>query len=385
MTMKTGHLHLNDSAAQQGRRVANLESPKSSHEIWYETGSRPLSIASGADPFLAGSILHWMKLGVDLHVHGSVSRTLLQGLSEWQQAWSRWRPDLYRLIDISADEIRDDVPTGENAIAAFSGGVDAAYTVHRHVTGAAGWQTAPLRAALLVHGFDIPLADTGAFERATARAERMLDGLGLELVTVATNVQRLPVSWEDNFAAAVASVAHLLSPEFSIGLIGSSEPYNRLVLPWGSNPITDPLLSAGLMRIRHDGAGASRTDKVRSLATWPAAVENLRVCWQGEQLDRNCGQCEKCQRTLLNFELAGISSPACFRGSDTSPSLFILRGAGQIAEWRTLVDEANLAGRQDVVKRARRVLSRTRRRRLTSRLRPLRLARAVTKRLQRVS
>ncbi len=123
MTMKSGNLHLDDSAAQEGRRVANLESPQSSHEIWYETRSRPLSIASGADPFLAGSILHWMKLGVDLHVHGSVSRTLLRGLSEWQQAWSRWRPDLYRQIDISADEIRDDVPTGENAIAAFSGGV----------------------------------------------------------------------------------------------------------------------------------------------------------------------------------------------------------------------------------------------------------------------
>lgn len=369
------HLRLDDSRASEGRRVAHLVSPESTHEIWYETPDRPLSTASSADPFLAASILHWMQLGRDVHVHGSISRTLLYGLTEWQQAWSRWRPGRYHRIDITVDDVRTDDRKTESAIAAFSGGVDAAYTVHRHAMGADGWLTAPLHAALLVHGFDIPLNDPAAFDRAAARARRMLGGLEVELLVIRTNLRELPVLWGDTFAAAIASALHMFAPEYSIGLIGSSDPYERLVLPYGSNPVTDPLLSSGLMAIRHDGAGASRTEKLSYLSSWREASEYLRVCWQGEKLGGNCGQCEKCQRTLLNFELAGIHEPRCFEDADTSPRAVTFEGVG--TEWKALAAEARALGRTDVARRADQVIARTRRRRLMKQLHPRHAIREV--------
>ena len=114
----------------------------------------------------------------------------------------------------------------------------------------------------------------------------------------------------DNVPAV--SNMHLLSAEFSTALIGSSEPYDALVLPWGSNPVTDHLLSGGNLTIVHDGAAFSRTDKIAFLSGVPSAVQSLKVCWEGKQQGRNCGVCEKCVRTQLNFLAIGVTQPPCF-------------------------------------------------------------------------
>lgn len=281
-----------------------------------------------------------MQEGLDVHVHGVVSERLLRGLTEWQLAWSRWRPERYHQVQITVDDVGHDVPTTDGAVAAFSGGVDAAYTLLRHVNRDAEWQTAAVSAVVMVHGFDIPLQDSEVFTRAAERVRRMLDGLDIELITVSTNLRDLLLSWEDFHALALAASMQLLAPEFSIGLIGSSEPYRRMLFPWGSNPATDHLLSSNLIEIRHDGAGASRTDKVRYIARSDRMTKNLRFCWQGDRLDRNCGRCEKCQRTHLNFRLAGVDDSVCFEDPFIPDPYVILKGVEPQNQWRTLLEEA---------------------------------------------
>jgi len=66
------------------------------------------------------------------------------------------------------------------------------------------------------------------------------------------------------------------------------------------------------MRIVHDGAGYSRTEKVVEIATHKTATRVLKVCWQGQETFKNCGNCEKCIRTQLNFLAAGVSHAPCF-------------------------------------------------------------------------
>ena len=66
------------------------------------------------------------------------------------------------------------------------------------------------------------------------------------------------------------------------------------------------------MRIKTHGAGFTRTQKVAILNAWEAARNNLRVCWQGPQTGRNCGKCEKCVRTMLNFMANNYPVPSCF-------------------------------------------------------------------------
>ncbi len=99
---------------------------------------------------------------------------------------------------------------------------------------------------------------------------------------------------------------------YSEGLIPSSLPYHALVLPWGSNPLTDPLLSIRTFAIVHDGAAFTRAEKVKQIAHWRQALQNLRVCWEGDRKDGNCGHCEKCIQTILNFRAVGLGLPPCF-------------------------------------------------------------------------
>lgn len=300
-----------------------------------------------------------MEDGGSVHVHGTASRKLLQSLSEWQAAWAKWRPGVYQIVTITVDEVSDASTTSRRALAAFSGGVDAAFTVRRHTTGAAGWQTLDLSAALLVHGYDIPISQPDVFRRARERARQMLEGQGLDLLTVSTNLRDLGQNWEDVCGLAIASALALHTPDYGVGLIGSSEAYDAMVIPWGSNPVTDHLCSTGLIEIRHDGAGFNRSEKAASLVDWPEALNLLRVCWAGDMLDRNCGICEKCARTRENFRIAGMENPPCF--SETQKRTMVkLRSAAEFAEWHSIAREATKATRPDIANYARRIIRRSR-------------------------
>jgi bacterioferritin-associated ferredoxin len=85
--------------------------------------------------------------------------------------------------------------------------------------------------------------------------------------------------------------------------------------------ITDPLLSSLSFAIVHDGAEQHRVGKARALAAWPEALRNLRVCWAGRSADTNCGRCEKCVRTILEFRAAGVPCPPCFPGDVTEDQI----------------------------------------------------------------
>ena len=193
---------------------------------------------------------------------------------------------------------------------------------------------------LLVHGFDVSLANGADLQELIERTTPIRGG---PVSSSDRGRVRTPLKkWEDSFAAQLAACMHLFSAEFSVALMGSSEPYDALVLPWGSNPVTDHLLSGGQLKIVHDGAAFSRSDKIAFLSRFPAAVASLKVCWEGKQQGRNCGICEKCVRTQLNFLAVGMKQTSCF---DEPLDLrrisnIRIRNDALIAEFRSIVDYA---------------------------------------------
>ena len=56
----------------------------------------------------------------------------------------------------------------------------------------------------------------------------------------------------------------------------------------------------------------------------------VRVCWAGESLDRNCGQCEKCLRTMLNFWAVALPVPAAFPNSLTPALIKSIRPKNEV-------------------------------------------------------
>ncbi len=201
----------------------------------------------------------------------------------------------------------------------FRGGVDSNFTAWRNSRGSdsPAYRIARLQAGLMVHGFDIPLEQQPVFESALSRSRIMLEAFGLKIFRMSTNLrsmERLPgCGWEKGthgiwLAAALACY----EPWFGQILIPSTYSYPMLSFPWGSNPVTDPLFSSATTTYWHDGAAYSKLTKMQAIASMPAVQQHLRVCWEGEALDRNCGKCFKCIATQICFQLCGIDSPETF-------------------------------------------------------------------------
>lgn len=283
--------------------------------LWYlYPHNIPLPEDDDCDSYLLASLLPAMKLGASIKLHGKASKELLSNLTELQMIWVTWCPQTYTIVNIKVDEVEDKYTLqNNNTIVAFSGGLDASFSAYRHATKQAGFANKNLIAGVLVHGFDIPLNDYKGFHRAKNKAIETLTDINLSLLDVKTNLRDAwDINWAHYYATAVASVLTSLYKVASSGLIGSGPTYQLLFTPCGSHPMTDPLLSTSSFRIIHDGAAFSRSDKTSTIANWAIGVKNLRVCWVGDNRDKNCGVCEKCVRTRLNFLVSGVSNPECF-------------------------------------------------------------------------
>lgn len=334
------------------RAGARLELPSGQHfDLWYSTSEEFGHMHCDAHDYLAvASIFLGMTLSDKIRIHGLLSRTLLANLLQFTQVWHCWRPDRYGLPDIDADDVRDlrTMPC-MSALSAFSGGVDATCTLYRHTRGLKDARKRKIAAAVMVHGFDIPLANPEIYSKAFCRARPIAESVGVALAPVSSNFKSLPsMDWEDMFFAGTASALLFLSRSAGAVLIGSGDSYGDFALPWGSNPISDHLLGSREIQIITDGVELTRLEKVRVLLDWPEAVQGLRVCWEGKDLSRNCGICEKCVRTRLEFHCLGIERPSCF---DTGPITcdeirrLRVRNASQLILLREIVEEGKRLGR----------------------------------------
>jgi hypothetical protein len=278
-------------------------------ELWYELDeAHRAAVVDRADPFVVAALVLAMREQRTMRVVGApVSSSLVRNLEEFQIVWSSWYG--FPIVEIVADE-QDDIAWSGPAATAFTGGVDSAFSAYWHTRGGRRLDR-PLEAGMMVHGVDIPRGDVVGFQRAAERSRRMLDSVGLELITVETNAWDPQPRDARYVAIGVASALHLLGGRFSTGLIPSTVDYGNLVIPISSNPVSDPLLGGRSMTVVHDGAGFGRLEKVRMLAGWGDALESLRVCLRDPRHDRNCGECPKCMLTLLEFHVLGVE-PTCF-------------------------------------------------------------------------
>jgi hypothetical protein len=353
--MRKAHLWPEEAVEANGSTTLSvtIESHDGSRtRLWYRVPCEYASlIPANCDSFVVATVMLAMSQASDFAVHGEVSPSLLRNLQEFQAAWACWYPRKYQKIDIIAEVEREqaNATAEEKAIAAFSGGVDSCFTMFRHKSGRYGRLTRNLQAGLMVHGFDIPLAQQEVFERAAKKSKAMLNSLGVELIPVATNYREFGLNWEDVFGSAVASTLMLLRGSYTVGLVPSSYTYKSLFLPWGSNPLTDPLLSSNAFQVIHDGTAFKRIDKIREITNFPAALQSLRVCWEGKERDRNCGRCEKCIRTILGFRVMGIGLPPCFEQDVTDRQILDIKTSkkSQVTYFEEILQAAIAAGISD--------------------------------------
>jgi len=290
-------------------RVESRMPPKDgSEELVFEYPARYADwVSHRADGFLAALVLRAMNAPEDIEVRAPISAQLARGLAAYQRTLAGWFPHRLVPVEVRAPTERATHEHAGATVTAFSGGVDSFYTLWSHVAENEPDETSRITHALFVHGFDLPLSETAVYDTACARYADCLTRLRIDLITASTNVQAFVPrkDWGMFHGAATIAAALVLGRGVRRFYVPATHTYEHLV-PWGSDPRIDPLLSTEALEVVHDGADATRVQKTSVVGRWPPAFGRLRVCVSYDPDVQNCCRCEKCVRTMMTLELLGL-------------------------------------------------------------------------------
>lgn len=270
-----------------------------------------------ADAFLAACYpLAAVHGEARVRIEGQPCPMLVEGLYTAHAWWTSWggMPSAAPSIETSARSEHRTALGQRRGVAFLSGGVDGLHMLMQNHRRHRPDDPAYIRDVLFIHGFDIGKRardpENARYEMIAQRLEPVLAECGLRLIKCGSNLRHLPSKpdfWEERHCgAALGAVGHaaVVGPAFLF--VGASYPISGAV-PWGSHPAVDSFLSSQRITLVHDGARFSRFEKVRDLASWPAALASLRVCAASAGLRANCGECEKFLRTRLELLAAGVA------------------------------------------------------------------------------
>lgn len=267
-------------------------------------------------PFL-GTVLPivWANDAV-IHVD-AVDQVFLESMKAFKIALQKMYPKLSldgELVARSSSTERLDFQS--RSMMLFSGGIDslATYIKHRneHLT------------LVCIHGGDISLADNEAWKNAVGPVAEFAGNHKSPLRTVHSNFREMPDFLilrvfddcinEDNgwygrimhglsMLALCAPLAYVQKTGKLYIAASSTSEYSEA---WGSHPLLDKVRWTGTQVI-HDGYDLSRQEKLLVISEYVRNCDGrirLRPCF--DSATGNCGRCEKCGRTIIGLELAGI-------------------------------------------------------------------------------
>ncbi len=277
-----------------------------------EFGSLPV-----LDSLVFGHLLWAAMLGQDLVVHGPMTAGGLYNCGQFLELRRAMSPERYlRVVGVEPESVvaaprRADDPG--LAVVAFSGGLDSTFTAVRHGLRLVGPAAYPLGALVMIHGFDAPLDRPDQFAGMRRRAEPLAERLGIPLHVVATNsVTTGGKAWpQAAIPLTVAALAHF-SDRHAMALVAGGAPYGTPRFSLTHAGIADTLAGNDHFRVVVDGEGYGRADKIEVLAPYRDILGGIKVCWEGGDPARNCGECEKCVMTRLSFLAAGVPDAPCF-------------------------------------------------------------------------
>lgn len=293
-------------------KIAKLSTKTGDFSIYFEFPSALKDdLTDKADPLVISLIFVLMQAGGgSVEVSGAtLSSTVAANMEYFSRIWHCWYPEMYKPVTFVGNIAEDEVKLLDNSgITTFSGGLDSAY-INYYLKKSANVPLS-IDSTVLIHGADVPLADVRAFDRVFTKCKRMTDDLGLELVVVKTNVRDYLNNWSHSHGSVVAGVLHFFEKKISHG-ITCDYSFASFTIPHGFNPFTDKYFSSRTFDFSLGGIDVPRTARAALIKDWLVGLENLHVCWEGLNKSDNCGHCEKCIRTKLNFKVVGVDHLAC--------------------------------------------------------------------------
>lgn len=296
------------------------DSPRPRQDIYYAVPRCYAGFLScDVHAFLIPAAVMAMRFGeTQISTDAPVCRRLLSGIRETLNILKFWHyPQRKSVPKICCPvQCQSPVDAKENCrqtAGFFSGGVDAfSLFKENHAEYPESEDPNRINLAIFVSGFEI-----GDWTMAKIAERRMRENaalIGVDFLPVRTNLYYHLREWDrqDDFrfwhyhfqGAAFAGVAHALANGIAHCYIAASVHLSSIDFQAATHPLIDTRLRTDSLEIHHEGIVMTRLQKVQSLAKWDTVLKGLRVCNRYQTYTDqavNCGRCEKCLRTMLEF------------------------------------------------------------------------------------
>lgn len=327
---------------------SDIDDHESIHAIIFAALMTPVSWATGADLFIPS---------IDAEFADCLDRCK----SYWEKCFPKWSFK-HQLV---AKRIRNQTRPGTQAGILFSAGLDSLSTYIRHQ------EESPK--AFVILGADIP-EQNDAFIK-TCR-DKIFDDFAraenIDLQYISTDAKKI----FDRKKLKKFAPDWYAGVQFSLLLTSLTAPLcyqrvHKLVLsscshrtdyahPCAGDPeVTRHIRWAGT-QVQDDGNEYRRVEKVsRYLKENPRLIKYLRVCWK-QQEKINCGECEKCCRTMCellvhnldptqaNFDMDETTLPRLRRRMETKFNLFFRNDTAVLDYWREIQTDIDFSRLDDI-------------------------------------
>ena len=324
-----------ENTARLSATVRWEDSDKPEMQVFFGTDSdHGDGLVENYNAFLAGCAVPAMFHGEKrLYLDGAACPELKDNIVD-ALGWLRyWFYPQCAIPGIEAKSIDNRTADGKDRTGFFlSGGIDSLAALRYNMLTYPRGHAGAFRYGLMIHGQNIE-SDTrlSTFEHAFKELTPVAQEAEMELIPVYTNIrdlEPLPNLFVRTNGTILAAVGHAFSGLFNTITISATENIPALmftkkgfVKPLGSHPLVDNACGSRGLRIRQDGLSLSRLDKARIVADWDTGLQSVKVCgpnWPGE----NCGECEKCIRTMLAFVALGVlQKTRAFAADDISAQM----------------------------------------------------------------
>ena len=248
-------------------------------------------------------------------VEGTICPEVRDGLHRVMKLFISWYGDVYPEIEIEATGGFIPVIAEPKIRAASfqSGGVDALATLVANHNTFSPEHPRRIRDGIFVHGLDIGCytdedKNVANSKNAISTLTALESECDVSLIPVETNIRHLDDSdryfLDIAYASVIAGIGHAFHNRFDrVSIASSVEIADRR--PIGSHPLIEPNYSSCDFTVRSDGDGWNRFEKIQIIASSPSALSVLRSCFNAFRPAHllNCGECEKCLRTMTGLLL----------------------------------------------------------------------------------
>lgn len=338
--------------------------------VWFECAAAPL--APSPEAFLVGCALPAMRdRERRVLVDDTVDPELLKSVAEAMA----WLMDAYGynypapVLESSYTNQCPHPPSGSHA-GMLSCGADSLVMLRLNHARYAPTHPRYISTGIVINGVDTPTPTQ--YEQLIERARAVAETVGIELLPISTNLASVALwphptrpfglfSPNEYGVCILAAAAHALSGRISSVSIGSAGTNLGFTFKQarGQHPLLDTLYGCSSMRVFHEDGTMTRLQKLRVIAQWDVGLKNLLICSDWGRKEVNCGRCEKCVRSMLEFIALGKLDASPFSGCSISAESVrstMLNSACAESFWVDLISPLAAAGRNDLAQAARAVV-----------------------------